>query len=59
LRQALARDVPAFLCSADDPKMVEHDARSAGFQGCWSKPVDLPALMAELQRLGGGQGAAE
>ncbi len=44
-------DVPAFLCSAEDPADVRDAARSAGFDGCWTKPVDVAALLADLDRL--------
>jgi CheY-like chemotaxis protein len=53
LRSALGRaDAPAFLCTADEPSMVAEGARAAGFNGCWSKPVDLGAVLADLGRLG-------
>jgi CheY-like chemotaxis protein len=53
LRAALGRaDAPAFLCTADEPSMVADRARAAGFDGCWSKPVDLGAVLADLGRLG-------
>jgi two-component system OmpR family response regulator len=44
--------VPAFLCTADDPEDVAAEARAAGFEGCWSKPVDVQQLIAELTLLG-------
>jgi two-component system, OmpR family, response regulator len=44
--------VPAFLCTADEPSDVEAEARAAGFEGCWSKPVDVQQLIAELTLLG-------
>ncbi len=44
-------EVPAFLCSAEDPADVRDAARAAGFDGCWSKPVDVSALLADLERL--------
>ena len=53
LRGAIGRaDVPAFLCSADEPTSVAEGAREAGFNGCWTKPVDLEAILADLRRLG-------
>ena len=59
LRGAAGRpDTPAFLCTADEPALVAASARAAGFDGCWSKPVDVKALLAELERLGGRNGAA-
>ncbi len=44
-------EVPAFLCSAEDPADVREAARAAGFDGCWAKPVDVGALLADLERL--------
>lgn len=44
-------DVPAFLCTADDPRLTSTRAAAAGFTGCWGKPVDLHAMIAELARL--------
>ena len=44
-------EAPAFLCSADEPGPLQTGAREAGFAGCWSKPVDVQALLAELARL--------
>jgi two-component system, OmpR family, response regulator len=49
--EAGLRDVPAFLCSAEDPADVRDAARAAGFDGCWSKPVDVTQLLADLERL--------
>lgn len=61
LRQLAGRALPAYLCSADDPALVETQARAAGFDGCWSKPLDVPFVLAELRRrasaiLGEGEG---
>ncbi len=51
LRAALGRpQLPAFLCSADDAVLIEQPAREAGFDGCWTKPVELQAVMDELAR---------
>ena len=44
-------EVPAFLCTADEPDGVLTAALAAGFQGCWPKPVDVPALISELARI--------
>jgi CheY-like chemotaxis protein len=53
LRRAIGRaDAPAFLCTADEPTVVADDARQAGFNGCWTKPVDLGVILADLGRLG-------
>lgn len=52
LRAAAGRpDAPAFLCSAEDPRDIAGPARAAGFQGCWAKPVDLQAMLADLADL--------
>ncbi|MFN7723896.1 MAG: response regulator [Rubrivivax sp.] len=49
LRQALnAPQMPAFLCSADDPEALSGPAAAAGFDGCWSKPVELRAVLQSL-----------
>jgi len=48
LRSRLNARPPAYLCTADDAPLVEGQARAAGFDGCWSKPVDLTAVLAVL-----------
>lgn len=45
--------LPAFLCTADDAAQVAAPARRAGFDGCWTKPLDLREILAELQRRSG------
>lgn len=51
LRERLqAPALPAFLCTADEASMVDEPARRAGFDGCWTKPVDLQTVLAELVR---------
>lgn len=50
--------LPAFLCTADDETEVSEPARSAGFAGCWPKPVDLSTVLAELSRRSAGAGPA-
>ncbi len=53
LRQRMdSADAPAFLCSADHPDQVRQPAQAAGFHGCWSKPVDLEAMLADLAQTG-------
>jgi len=53
LRAASRRaDLPAFLCTADEPAEVAADAGRAGFDGCWTKPVEMKTLMQDLSRLG-------
>jgi two-component system OmpR family response regulator len=54
-RDAGLRDVPAFLCSADDGPQVRRLAADAGFAGCWTKPVDSQMLKRELAALGFAQ----
>lgn len=57
LRAALlAPALPAFLCTADERSLVAEPARLAGFDGCWTKPVDLQVVLAELSRHGGRSG---
>lgn len=57
LRARLAMPaLPAFLCTADDAPLVAEPAREAGFDGCWTKPVDLRAIIAELTRRSGPTG---
>ncbi len=49
LRSQLAdRDLPAFLCTAEEACDVLAPAREAGFDGCWTKPVSLQTVLAEL-----------
>ncbi|MFY9509556.1 MAG: response regulator [Rubrivivax sp.] len=43
--------VPAFLCTAEDPADVATAAQHAGYAGCWTKPVDLNTVLADLGRL--------
>jgi CheY-like chemotaxis protein len=50
LRQRAGRRLPAYLCSADDPAQVAEQARAAGFEACWSKPLDVPLVLAALRR---------
>ncbi|MDE2614980.1 MAG: response regulator [Burkholderiales bacterium] len=50
LRRGLGRDVPAFLCTADPEAVGRAIAVAAGFDGCWCKPLDLAALIAELRQ---------
>lgn len=57
LRAALqAPALPAYLCTADEPSLVAEPARRAGYDGCWSKPVDLHTVLAELSRRSGRSG---
>ncbi len=59
LRAALGRPaLPAVLCSADDSVELAARAEAAGFGARWSKPVQIPAVIAELRRLeASGSGA--
>jgi CheY-like chemotaxis protein len=53
------------LCTADAASEVAEPARQAGFDGCWTKPVDLQTMLKELANrsvprgtaaIGAGQG---
>jgi two-component system, OmpR family, response regulator len=51
LRERLAAPaLPAYLCTADDASQVTEPARQAGFDGVWTKPVNLATILAELRR---------
>lgn len=52
LRAAIdrAEGPPAVLCTADDGAELQAAARAAGFDACWSKPVDRACLVEALQR---------
>ncbi len=50
LRHQAGRQVPAYLCSADDPSLIEARARAAGFEACWNKPLDVPLVLSALRR---------
>jgi CheY-like chemotaxis protein len=55
LRQALKQPrLPAFLCTADEAPLVTESALAAGFEGVWSKPVNLQSVLLELRRRSGG-----
>jgi CheY-like chemotaxis protein len=43
---------PAYLCTADEWTWAEAEARRAGFDGCWSKPVHPRELVRLLNGLG-------
>jgi CheY-like chemotaxis protein len=56
LRAALqAPALPAFLCTADEAQSVAGPARDAGFNGSWTKPVDLELVLKELARRSAGR----
>lgn len=52
LRDRAGRQLPAYLCSADDSELITAQARAAGFQACWSKPLDVPQVLAALRQHG-------
>ena len=55
LRRALDRpELPAVLCTADESSTVAAAAAAAGFDDCWSKPLDLGRVVTDLQRIGAG-----
>jgi CheY-like chemotaxis protein len=49
LRERAGRHLPAFLCSADDPVLLAEQAHAAGYDGCWSKPLDVAQVLAVLR----------
>jgi CheY-like chemotaxis protein len=49
LRAVLQAPCPAWLCSADDAQTLHEAAAQAGFDGCWSKPLLVPAMLAALE----------
>lgn len=52
LRDALdAPSLPAILCTADAIADAAPAARAAGFNACWTKPVDLAAMLREFATL--------
>ncbi len=54
LRALLQAQVPpAILCTADETALVQQPAREAGFAACWTKPVNVAVVLAELARRGG------
>jgi CheY-like chemotaxis protein len=48
-------DLPAILCTADEPAAHEQPARAAGFKACWAKPVS-PQCIVSLPRRDGAAG---
>ena len=53
LRQCLGQpDLPAYLCTAEEPQFVAQPAQDAGYNGCWPKPVSVELVRGHLQRHG-------
>ena len=50
LRELAGRALPAYLCSAEEPEPLQAQARQAGFDGCWAKPLDVQIVLADLER---------
>jgi CheY-like chemotaxis protein len=51
LRQHMdSPQLPAILCTADEAAAVQAPALAAGFDCCWTKPVELQAVIDELSR---------
>ncbi|HMM86006.1 PAS domain-containing protein [Azohydromonas sp.] len=44
-------DAPAYMCSADAMPEDVQRALDAGFRGYWTKPLDIDAVLGELQAL--------
>lgn len=53
-RQPELAQVPALMCSADASEEHRMRSRTAGFVGYWPKPLDVPRVMADLERLCAG-----
>ena len=54
LRAALGQpQLPAILCTADEAALITRPALDAGFDGCWTKPVELRVILDELARRSG------
>ncbi len=51
-------NLPAILCTADEAALVQEPARAAGFDSCWTKPVELQSVIDELTRRSASPGAA-
>jgi CheY-like chemotaxis protein len=49
--QAGLQNTPAFMCSADATPENLQRAVDAGFDGYWTKPIDIVEIMAELDRV--------
>ena len=47
--------VPAFMCSADAMPDTVHAASKAGFDGYWTKPLDIGLVVSSLISLAGKQ----
>jgi len=50
-RQPALVGTPAFMCSADASASDQQSARDAGFVGYWAKPIHIPTVRADLDRL--------
>jgi PAS domain S-box-containing protein len=49
-------DVPAYMCSADAMPEDIQRARDAGFDGYWTKPIEMAIVSADLESLRPGAG---
>ena len=49
-------EVPAWMCSADSLPEDLARATASGFSGYWTKPLDMPGILAALQHLTPPQG---
>lgn len=45
------RDTPAFMCSGDALPEHKKAAKDAGFEGYWTKPVDLDKVFVDLDQI--------
>jgi two-component system cell cycle response regulator DivK len=46
----LGGSVPAVLVTAESQAEAAELARQGGFDGCWTKPLDVPATLQQLAR---------
>jgi len=51
-------DAPAFMCSANSLPEDVRAAFDAGFDGYWTKPIDIACVIADLSALAGRPGRA-
>ncbi|MHB1199910.1 MAG: response regulator [Polaromonas sp.] len=50
------RNKPAFMCSGDIQPEHKKAAQDAGFEGYWTKPVDIDKLFVDLDRIASSAG---
>lgn len=58
LRASLGQAVPAVLYTAEPELEGQATAAAAGFDGCWTKPLDLDSVIDELRQRAAGAAPA-